>query len=238
MLNTNMVLNYIKDNLGFPFMVLELEDDKILEYIQTYTLKEFSYYSPEVKKLSLNLDLESNLVEGRANEYYIEDPQGREILNVVEVYFSSSNLLFFGHPPLGAMDPIGLRQWALDVENSMMVKAFSSYDYTIEFMHPNVVRISPVPTNCGSVTVEYERAQSSDFSGIPTEYHWVFQEMALADIMIVIGRIRTRYREIRSPFGEIPLDGNELLNEGKEKKREILEKLNLGPTLNVVFERG
>lgn len=238
MLNVNRVLNYIKDNLGFPFMQLEVEDEKIIEYTQTYTLKEFSYYVPEKRKLGLNLDLEANIVSGRSNEFYIEDPQGREILNVADIIFSSSDLLALGHPPFGPMTHLELRNWALDTEMAMQTKMFSSFDYTFEFQHPNIVRISPVPKNVGFVTVEYERMQSEDLSGIPNEYAWVFEELALANIMQVIGRIRRKYSDqIKTPFGEVPLN-SEILDEGKEKKREILEKLNLGPVMNVVFDKG
>jgi hypothetical protein len=43
---------------------------------------------------------------------------------------------------------------------------------------------------------------------------------------MVIGRIRKRYGggNLRTPFGEIPLEGD-IYEEGKEMKREILEKL-------------
>ena len=238
MLNVNRVLSYVKDNLGFPFMQLELEDDKIIEYIQTYTLREFSYYVPEVKKLGLNLNLAANKVAGRANEYYIEDPQGREILNIVEIYFDTGNLMLFNHPPLGPMTHFEIRNWALQTETANQTKSFSSFDYTFEFQHPNIVRISPVPNNTEFVTVEYERVQSSDLSGIPTEYEWTFLQMALADIMVMIGRIRKKYSDqIRTPFGEVPLNA-EIYDEGKEMKREILEKLSLGPVMNVIFDRG
>ena len=238
MLNVNRVLSYIKDNLGFPFMELEISDEKIIEYTQDYTLREFSYYVPEVKKLGVNLNLAANKVAGRANEFYIEDPQGREILNIVEIYFDESNLIMFGHPPLGPLTHFGLRDWALQTETALQTKSFSSWDYSFEFSHPNIVRISPTPTNVGFITTEYERMQSADLSGVPNEYQWVFEELALANIMIVLGRIRSKYSgQIRSQFGEIPLNA-EILSEGTEKKREILEKLNLGPVMNVVFDRG
>jgi len=38
MLNDFQVLKYIKDNLAFTFMFIELSDEKILEYVKTYTL--------------------------------------------------------------------------------------------------------------------------------------------------------------------------------------------------------
>lgn len=239
MLNSTRVLNYVKDNLGFPFMHLEWDDDKILEYVKAYTVREFSHYFPEVRVLSVNLLLDSNAVPGRSNEFYINDPEGREILTVTEIYFDEGNLLIFGHPPLGAFSLGDLKQWALDVSVAGMVKMFSSYDYTHEFKHPNVVRISPVPNNVQWVAVEYERMQSDDFRGVPNDLQQFFLELCLADVMIAIGRIRKRYGggNLRTPFGEIPLE-SEIFEEGKEKKREILEKLTIGSYTNVIVDFG
>lgn len=239
MLNQNRVLNYVKDNLGFPFMYLELEDDKILEYITTYTLREWSYYVPEKKKIPLNVNLDSNKVAGIGNEFYIEDSQGLEILNIVEIYFPEGDNVLFGHPPIGAFTHMGLRDWALAVETSRTTKLFSDYDYTFEFKHPNIVRISPAPNNIGIITVEYERIQNSDLSGIPNEFQTLFCRLALADIQIVIGRIRKRYGggNMRTPWGEIPLDA-EIFDEGKEAKREIMEKLEASLIPNVKLHIG
>jgi hypothetical protein len=44
MLSESTILEYVKDNLGWPFMHLELTDEQILEYVQKHTIKEFSYY--------------------------------------------------------------------------------------------------------------------------------------------------------------------------------------------------
>ena len=72
----------------------------------------------------------------------------------------------------------------------------------------------------------YERLQPPDFRKIPTAHHRLFLDLCLADIMIILGRIRKKYSggNLRTPFGEIPLEA-EIFEEGKEKKREILERL-------------
>lgn len=225
MLNQNRVLNYIKDNLAFPFMHLEWDDDKIIEYFTTNSLREFSYYLPEVKRMGLNTLLEQNQVPGRSNEFYLFEPQGLEILNIVDLYFDVGDAILLGHPPIGVVSHGELKDWALAVETSMTAKLFSNYDHTFEFIHPNKVRISPLPVNTQYVTVEYERIQNSDLSGIPNEFQLLFQEFALADVMIALGRIRKRYGggNLRTPFGEIPLE-SDIYEEGKEKKRELIDK--------------
>ena len=227
MLDDSRVLNYIKRNLGFPFMHLEWEDKEILEYVKDATIREWSYYVPDVKKMNLNLQLDSTKVPGRVNEFYLSEPDGREILNIKELYFDQGELYALGHPPFGVFTHFELRDWALRVEQAMQTKMFSSWDYTFEFTHPNVVRISPYPfNNVRSVTVEYERMQASDFREVPNDLQVLFLEMALADVMIALGRIRKRYGggNLRTPFGEIPLE-SEIFDEGKQKKTEVIEKL-------------
>lgn len=240
MLNQSRVLDYVKDHLGFPFQQLELTDDKLLEFITTYTLREFSYYIPEVKKMNLNLVNTNTQVPGRGNEYYLEDPDGLEILSVIEVYFPMSHYIMHGHPPLGPLSHGELGEWALSTAMSMDVLMHSSFDKTYEFTHPNVLRISPVtPHQDRNVTVEYERIQPPDLRGIPNDLQIIFCQFALADTMIRIGRIRKKYSDgvMRSPFGEIPISA-EILDEGKEMKRELLERLKETFLPNVTIEFG
>lgn len=240
MLNPSRVLTYIKRNLGFPHVHIELGDDEILEHLQTETIREFSYYAPDIKKMVLNVQLEANKVPGRANEFYLNEPEGREILNIVDLYFDQGDLYALGHPPFGAFTMAEIPNWALNVEMSMMTKMFSSYDKTFEFQHPNVVRISQMPfNNVKFVTVEYERMQGCDFAEIPNDHQLLFQELALADIMMIIGRIRKKYGggNLRTPFGEVPLE-SDVYEEGKEKKREVIEKLERLYIPNVRVDHG
>ena len=240
MLNDSKVLNYIKRNLGFPFMHLEWSDEEILEYIKEDTIREWSYYIPDVKKMALNPQLESNRVPGRTNEFYLSEPDGREILNVVDIYFDQGNLYALGHPPFGVFSEFELRDWALRVSQAMTTKMFSSWDYTFEFQHPNIVRISPYPVqDMRAVTVEYERMSQDDFSEIPNDLHKYFLDLSLADVMIALGRIRKRYGggNLRTPFGEVPLE-SDIFDEGKTLKSEVIEKLERLFIPNVSIDHG
>lgn len=239
MLNQNMLLNYIKTNLAFPFQMLELTDTKILEYVTTYSVKEFSYYFPEIKTIPVDLTLESNKVPGRANEFYITDEQGLEILNIKQIFFSLSNWMVHGHPPLGPLSIGELPGWALATEQAGWIKQYSNWNYTWEFKHPNMVRINPTPNSEQWVTVEYERVHHPSLSGIPNDLQMFFCELCLADIMILIGRLRKKYGDgnIKTPFGDIPLT-SEIFEEGKEKKAALLEKLTTGSLPNIIVNFG
>ena len=225
MLDDAKVLAYIKRNLSFPFMHLELTDQQILEYVKDSTVRDWSYYVPDVKKMALNVSLEANKVPGRSNEFYMNEPEGREILNVKDIYFDQGSLLALGHPAFGIFSEFEAREWALQVSQAMTTKMFSSFDYTFEFTHPNIVRISPYPFNSlRFITVEYERMTSDDFREIPNDLHRYFLDLALADIMITLGRIRKRYEGLKTPFGDIPIS-DQIFDEGKTLRSEIIEKL-------------
>ena len=241
MLNQTEVLRYIKDNLAFPYQHIEWDDEKIIEYVDDNTRKEFGYYHPQDNQfVPLNTNLAVNQVPGYQNKYYITEPCGLEIYSIVEMYTTTGELYIHGHPPLGPLTHGEIKDWALAVEMAMTTKQFSSWDYTFEFTHPNIIRISPFNSSAiGTVILEYEREQPSDLSGIRNDLHMYFKKMALADVMMSIGRIRKRYGggNLRTPFGEIPLD-SDIYEEGKELKREVIEVLERLYIPNVHFEHG
>jgi hypothetical protein len=240
MLDDAKVLKFVKRNLGFPFMHLEWSDEDILDFIKEDTIRDWSYYVPDVKKMSLNLKAEANKVPGRVNEFYLNEPEGREILNVVDLYFDQGQLYALGHPPMGVFTEGEIKEWAYQVSSAMTTKMFSSFDTTFEFTHPNVVRISPYPfQNVVTCTVEYERMSSKDFREIPNDLHRYFLDLALADVMIALGRIRKRYGggNLRTPFGEIPLE-SDIFDEGKTLRQEVIEKLERLYIPNVKIDHG
>ncbi len=239
MLNQSRVLDYIKMNLGFPYNPIELTDKEIIDYVKTYTIREFSHHMPMKKTINLDLTNPCLKVPNRANEYYLVEPENLEILNVSNVYFSKNSLLFTGHPIMGSFSQSDTPAWALGVETGMQAYLQSDFLKTYEFSHPNILRISPVQFNENNCAVEIEVMQREDFSGIENEMQFIFTQLALADVMIMLGMIRRRYSgNLRTPFGEIPVDA-EILNDGKEMKRDIIAKLETScASLNVVFDVG
>lgn len=239
MLNQSRVLDYIKMNLGFPYNPLELEDHEIIKYISEYSLREFSHYMPDVSKMVLNVQDPCTKVPLVQNEFYLTDPDNLEILNVIDLIWSRSNLIFTGHPITGAFSQGDLPQFFLSVEQSMQTKLYSMFDYTFEFFSPNRLRISPVIHSEDSCIVEYERMHKTDLSTIQNEFQYIYMQFCLSDIQIMLGTMRRRYGgNIRTPFGEIPVD-TEILNDGKELKNSIIQKLESSClAMNVIFEKG
>lgn len=238
MLNQSRVLNYIKTNIGFPWQFIEMTDAEILSYVQEYTLRTFGHYFPDENTIGLNVQTATK-VPNKANEFYISDPEGREIIGVSHVYPSAGNYYLFGHPPLGPMSLGELENWAYNTEISGWVKSFSSFNYTFVFKSPNIVSIRPTPNSETWMAVEYEREHASDFSTIQNELQMYFCELALADIMMLIGRLRKKYGSggLKNPFGDINIS-DEIFEEGKEKRAEVIEKLHSGALTNITVSFG
>jgi len=49
--------------------------------------------------------------------------------------------------------------------------------------------------------------------------------LALADTKMMIGSLRSMYQNIQTPFGEIPIKGDEIRSEGETLKDKVLDKL-------------
>lgn len=241
MLNESRVLSYIKTNLGHPFQFIEFTDEQILEKVREFVLREFSQYFPDVNTIGFNPNVEANKVPGKGNEFYITEPENLEILGVKNIYFPLGDYVMHGHPPMGPLSMGELANWALSAEVAGWVKQFSNWDYTFEFKTPNIVRISPSPMGSSDyLAIEYERIHPPDFSKIPNEFQILFCDLALAEIMIMLGRIRKKYSGgdgIATPFGTIPLQP-EIFEEGKELKEKVLEKMTAGSMPNVIFDVG
>jgi hypothetical protein len=237
MLNQSKVLKYIKSNLSFPFMALEITDQDIIDYFIENTLVEFSRFFPYVTRTSLNLALASNLVPGTQNQFYFYDSEDLEIMNIIDVIMPNSEGVILGHPYMGVMSYEELPGFELGVMKSRSAEQKSMWNYNFTFHDPNIVEIRPVPST-GTAIIEYETIQPTDLRGISMDISHFFKELAFADILIYLGRVRRRYSDLKTPFGSIEVNGSELFQEGKDLRREIIETLSKNNRPNISIDFG
>lgn len=236
MLSWSFVVQRLKEELSHPFQLLEKSDPQIIDYLKRNALRKFEQYFPQKWRITLNCSNPEYKVAGRASEFYLIDPDERSIKNIVAFYPTIGPLLMNGHPWFGAWSTGELPDWHLKVFNSGLLQPFSNFAYTTEFIPPNMVRISPLFSGIG--TIEYERSHDLELSSINPELEEVFVDLCFGMFMMMIGRIRQKYNTTSTPFGEIPLNGDLLYNEGKEVFDRTIELMKMGSLPNVVVDHG
>ena len=165
------------------------------------------------------------------------DPDDREIYNVTEFVPTLGESIFLNHPYWGAWTFGEVPEHSLQVFQANNLKPFSNYNYTTEFIPPNQFRVSP-RYNGGLATVCYERAHDPEISTIGPELHDYFIDLCYGMFGMMIGRIRKKYQNIQTPFGEIAINGDDIYNDAKEVYDRVIDKLTTGSLPNVVFDHG
>ena len=236
MITWDFVLQRIKDELSLPFQVLEKTDDEIIDYLRRNALKKFSKFFPSKERLVVDPTDEATQVPNRIGEYLLVDPEGRQIYNVLAFIPTMSHNLILGHPYIGVFNYDSITDYQLAVEKANTLEFFSPYHYTIEFAAPNRLRVTPRLSQ--RFTIEYERELHPELEDIRPELEDYFVELCLGMFLMNIGRIRRRYSNIQTPFGEIQLNAEDFYSEGKEIVDRLEEKFDRGTLTTVIFDRG
>ena len=243
MLSWNIILTRIRDELCLPNHVLEKSNEQIVEYLKESALRKIVDWVPDVttvsldtNRLTLDCDDEKVKVPAKQNEYFIIDPDDREIYGILEMYSDMSTDLMFGKRFMAPWTFEEVPGFELSNMRSQSTKMFSDFYYMFEFKHPNIISIRPKYK--GPCTIEYERSHDPELSTIPKLYETLFIDLCLGMFMKNIGRLRTRYANIQTAFGEIQLNGEDIKNEGNEILQATIDTLNRTVLTNVVFDRG
>jgi hypothetical protein len=237
MLNWSFILNRIKDDLSLPNQPLEKTDDEIIDYLKRNALKKFEKYFPDRNIITLNTADESVQVSNKVSTYYLFDPDDREILNVVQMDTNSGDLMVLGHNIWGAWSYDQITDIALANSKARNTKPYSMFNYTTEFLPPNMIRI--LPKFSGTCAIEYERSHDPELSTIEPSLQDYFVDLCLGMIEMWIGKIRQKYTSYNTPFGEIQLNADVIFNDGKDLYDKTIEKLESGSIgMNIRIDVG
>jgi hypothetical protein len=236
MLSWSHVLQRIKEEIGFPFQYLEKSDEEIIDYCKRNALKKYDTYFPQKWRITIDSSDETIKVPNRTSEYYILDPEQKDIFGVTEFITDSGPLLMTGHPYIGAFTFGELENYSLMTNMANNTRLWSPFNYQTEFIYPNTIRITPKWG--GRAVIEYERQNDLELTTINPDRAEHFVDLCLGMLLMMIGRIRKRYNPIQTPFGEIQISGDDMYNEGKEICDRILELFKSGSLPNVIFDRG
>ena len=235
MISDQKILQYIKMQGGLNDGIIEIQSEDLLSYFKIFTLSEFSRYIPDVQEFSINTKTQQK-VGNKKNSIYIQLPleyAERELLNISEVRSSSNVYALFGHDITGLHSFEGLQSSILNnIQQNMQYKN-STFNFTYQFKHPNILTLNPFQSD-EKLYIKQEITHSQDFSSIPLDYEFIFLDLQLQDQKIMIGRKRKKYENMETPFGQIQIN-TEILDEGMNSKREILDELKTQSNMVNIF---
>lgn len=239
MLNWNRLLSYVKGRLGLPSGFIEKTDDELKNWIILTTIPTFSQYYPDDEYVPVIQGNPIYKTDPRRSVYTFHDEEDLDVIGIKEVYFDIGNPILTGHPVLGTFSFSGFPWWSLAVFKSNLFAGSSQWNYSYKYIPPNFVQIFPEDCNSNFV-VCYEREHPHDLRKIPSAMNSMFMDLAYADCAIMIGEIRSHYGDgtLNTPFGEIPLMGSQLKQEGQDMKQQLIDKFTDDTIPPIIIERG
>jgi hypothetical protein len=228
------IKEYVLTMLGAPVLPLELDDQQVENCID-FALQIFEDYAPmEYFQYHTFYTVPGQSVYQMPPDVgFIRQVSYRETPNFA---FSASDLggviplEYMGGGAYGSIagginpqQPVWgkMSDWVLYKQYEDMYSRISSQQGGWEFLGGyNHIKLYPIPYRSYPVGVRYLQRRT-DFRMVTQ----AMQEGALAFAKIVLGRIRSRIANPPGPGGGVQLDGQAILAEGLEEKKEWEERL-------------
>lgn len=224
------VLSFIKLNLGADVQKLEFSDDRMIEIIYEHSLMEFSMYESYTtyyKMTSLHMISESPFL---IYEFKEDFPfRILELKRRIDQTFNYGDMLTI--PSSTNLVDTLVRQNYLDM--TAITRATS----TMQFDPPNRVRVIEPSLNIDfqrDFILEVGVAHESPLTISPGVYD-LFRDLALADIMIYLAQIRSKFNNFTTPFGQVTMNAEQMLVDGKEIKARVISELKRNPPEQYIY---
>ena len=233
MLSKQKVIFFIKQRLGYPNVTIEKTDEDMWEYIRNFSIMEFSKYVPDYQEMILDCKDEENKTSDE-NMFLLHEPEGAQIMDIVDIPMPFNNMLVNGWPyqaPITGYESLTSDVQAVD--RSKTTEHFSKSGMSWRFFPPNRLRIN-MSMRPDKLKIMYYRAQPESLYYIPYQYESEFLYLCLADIMTIMGNIRTKYTTLTTPFGEIPVNGD-IAQLGNDLKDKVIQRLELLPPNALIY---
>ncbi len=230
------LLDYVKLNLGASTSAFEFNDEQMIDIFRDHTIPEFSKYIPLIRYYRVT-ESENLITENPTRVYQFKNFCYRimKINNVI------------GTATLQDMDMLylqGGRQSAYDVTEMLMavnyahMAAIAVPPQTWRFFAPDkieVINASDTMSINRDFICELACIHDSPVTINPDQYN-MLRDLALADIMIYVGRIRSKYESFSGPYGEVQVVSRGWIDEGTTLREKAVEALkNLPPDTFIFF---
>lgn len=227
MMNASQLLTSIKMDLGIYGLRLPFDngDKSLMDVIQLKSIKTFSTFFPQVKRLSidLNKDVECLKSEYTESKYVLPDLfPGREILYIRNIELKSKLLGngFISPTFDGSIETYNMLMMTQANANLASVAAPA---ITFKFEPPNIMYLFNVATAYGMIDIELALEHSENLATIPQTAWESFYELALLDIKRFLYNTMKHYTELQTAYGNINLRIDEWSNAESDRK-DLIEK--------------
>jgi len=243
------IQDYILHMLGAPVNKIELDQqnldfcvDQALKIVEDYAPREyFNYYvfiaSPgrSVYQMPPEVGIIRNVYYKEHGTFAFQASDLDGAIPIEYFYPGGSYASIQG----GLIDPIQpiwgrMGEWVLYKQYEQTYSRVSSNIGGWEFIGDmRAIKLYPTPYAAQRVIVQYLQ-KMKDWG----EVTQAMQELSLSYAKEILGRIRSKFQTTPGPGGGIQLDGQALLQEAKEERKEALENLIykfgdlMGPTLD------
>ncbi len=219
------LIDYVKLNLGARTQAFELSDEEIIDIFREHTIPEFSKYEPLIKYYRMTVD--ENLITENPTYIY-------QFKNFCYKIMKVNNVI--GTATLMDMDLLYMqagRQTSYDVSEFLMsanyahMSAIAIPPQTWRFFAPDKIEVmhssDTMSFNYDFIT-ELACIHENPTTVNPDMYNYL-RDLALADIMIFVGRIRSRFETFTTPYGEVQVASRSWVDEGNQLREKTLESL-------------
>ena len=229
----NNLIEFIKVKLGVPTNLLELSDEDIRHHIKEHILPHFSNYIS--KKCWIKMD-QSHLINDDTDpdynevflglRYRIPVPENCEIIDVYTIYMKDTSILgdIIGYT-YAFLDPRDTVMW--NTYHDMVKSMTAVTDY--EFYKPNIIQFGKTIQYLETFILEC-RIMHTNLSEIPSDvYQEILKPWCLGEIMTIIAAQRSKYENLSTQFGPLPINWERLESKGAEILQEVYSKLDAVP---------
>lgn len=224
------VLMRIHDELGSGNTKLEITDRQIIETIQLQVMPIFSSYSDNNRFYKMT---QSHLISSNpVLQYKFEDDMEFGISEIKAIIMDQSatrlDIQFMNDVYTNSGDITDY----LVKQNYLQMSEMTIAPNTWKFVRPDIIQIRKGASNYSEdlgFIVEYGAVHKSPET-IDSGMWQEFLDLALAYIMVKVGKIRKKFDNFTTPFGQVVLNADELIQEGNLLKQNVLDRLNRTPS--------
>ncbi len=229
------LLDWVKLNIGATTNAFEFSDEDMIDIFRDHTIPEFSKYIPLIRYYRVTYD--NNLITESPTRLY-------QIKNFCYKIMKINSII--GTSTLQDMDMLYLqagRQSAYDVTDMLMAANYAHMaavaipPQTWRFFAPDkieVINASDTMSLNNDFIAELACIHDNPTTINPDSYN-LLRDLALADIMIYVGRIRSRFESFSGPYGEVQVVSRSWVDEGSQLREKTLEALKNLPPDDYIF---